>query len=160
MKLLAMDLSLSCPAFAVLEVSEGVAEVVHLSHIKTDSKKRIGYRLFQIYNHLQSVYDEHGDITEVVREKGFSRFPAVTQTLFKVVGISDICSFRNNVDVIHEVAPTTVKKAITGSGRATKDDVADGLSIYIGTDINFKTDDESDAIAVGITHLLKKKALA
>lgn len=159
MKILAMDLSLSCPAFAVVSVKNGVAELHHLSHLKTDTKKTHGYRLFQIYNHMDNIYKEHPDLDEVVREKGFSRFPSVTQTLFKVVGISDVCANRNGIDVITEYAPTTVKKTISGTGKGSKEDVARCVNIYFGTDIKFKTDDESDAVAVAITHLLKKKAL-
>jgi crossover junction endodeoxyribonuclease RuvC len=159
MKILAMDLSLSCPAFAVLTVEKGVPEVVHLSHIKTNAKKSHGYRLFQIYNHMRDIYKEHPDIDVVAREKGFSRFPAVTQSLFKVVGISDICAVINGHDLIHEYAPTTVKKTISGTGKGSKEDVARCLALYVGTDIDYKTDDESDAVAVGLTHLIKKKAL-
>jgi crossover junction endodeoxyribonuclease RuvC len=159
MKLLAMDLSLSCPAFAVLTVDKGVPKVVHLSHVKTNTKKTHGYRLFEIYNHMKAIYEEHPDIDEVVREKGFSRFPSVTQTLFKVVGISDACAYKHGFDTVHEIPPTTVKKLISGSGKGTKDDVASCVSIYLGTNINFKTDDESDAVAVGLSHLIKKKAL-
>jgi crossover junction endodeoxyribonuclease RuvC len=159
MKILAMDLSLSCPAFAVLQVENGVPSVVHLSHIKTNAKKSHGYRLFEIYNHMKDIYEQHPDLDEVVREKGFSRFPAVTQSLFKVVGISDACAYKHGFDTVHELAPTTVKKIISGSGKGSKADVAECISIYIGTNIKFKTDDESDAVAVGLSHLIKKKAL-
>jgi crossover junction endodeoxyribonuclease RuvC len=159
MKILAMDLSLSCPAFSVVTVEKGVPSVVHLSHLKTKASKSHGYRLFEIYNHLQKIFDEHDDLDEVVREKGFSRFPLATQTLFKVVGISDVCALRNGFDTVTEYAPTTVKKTISGSGKGTKEDVARCLAIYVGTDIKYKTDDESDSVAVALTHLIKKKAL-
>lgn len=159
MKILALDLSLSCPAFAVLEDVHGVVKVHHLSHIKTKAGKSHGYRLFEIFHHMEQIYEEHPDIEEVVREKGFSRFPATTQALFKVVGISDVCAYNQGYDTVHEIAPTSVKKAITGNGKATKDEVAKALSTIYGIDIEFKTDDESDAVAVGISHLIKKKVL-
>lgn len=160
MKILAMDLSLSCPAFAVLSVNKhGIVDVEHLSHLKTNTKKGHGYRLFQIYKHMRNILKEHGDIEELVRERGFSRFPSVTQALFKVVGISDLCAVNNGFDTVHEVTPTTVKKVVTGRGKAPKEDVATAVSTYISTNINFKTDDESDAVAVGVTYLKQKKAL-
>ncbi len=159
MKILAMDLSLSSPAFGVLEVVEGEVVIHHLSHLKTNTKKSHGYRLLQIYNCIKKIYTEFPDIDEVVREKGFSKFPSVTQALFKVVGISDIVSYSYGFEKIHELAPTTVKKAITGNGKASKDDVAEGVNTYLGTNIKFKTDDESDVVAVGIAHFKKKKVL-
>lgn len=163
MKVLAMDLSLNCPAFAVLTLAPDnpeKVEVKHLSHLKTNTKKTHGYRLYQIYNHMKEIFKEHPDITVVVRERGFSRFPSVTQALFKVVGISDICCFIHKHDTVNEITPTTIKKAITGNGKASKDDVATKVSTYISTDINFSTDDESDAVAVGVTYLKQKKVLA
>lgn len=159
MKILAQDLSLNSPAFAVLEVVEGEVEILHLSHLKTNTKKEHGYRLLQIYNHIKNIYEEHPDLDAVVREKGFSRFPKVTQSLFKVVGVSDIIAYINKFNTVHEIAPTSVKKFITGNGKASKDDVADSVNTYLGTNINFKTDDESDAVAVGIAFLIQKKVL-
>lgn len=158
-KILAMDLSLSSPGFAVLVVNSGVVDVVHHSHVKTNTKKSHGYRLMEIYQHMKNIYLEHPDINEVVREKGFSRFPTVTQTLFKVVGISDACAYKHGFDVVSEYSPTTVKKTITGTGKASKDDVAISINTYISTNIKFNNDDETDAVAVGLTHLIKKKAL-
>lgn len=160
MKILSMDLSLSCPAFAVMDVNNGVVEVQHLSHVKTKTSKPHGYRLFEIYNHLESIYKEHPDITEVVREKGFSRFPKTTQILFQVVGISTICSYKYGFEKVEEIAPTSVKKAITGNGKSTKEEVAKALNTVYGIDINFKTDDESDAIACGISFYIKKGLLS
>ncbi len=42
---------------------------------------------------------------------------------------------------------------ITGSGKANKQDVADSLERYVGK-VQYGTDDESDAVAVGIAWLI------
>lgn len=157
---LAMDLSLSCPAFAVLEANAGRVDVLHLSHIKTDAKKSRGYRLFQIYNHMKAIYEKYPEIRYVVREKGFSKFPSVTQTLFQVVGISTVCAYNYGHDDIAEIAPTSVKKAVTGNGKASKEQVAQALLDKFGLNLVFGTNDESDAVGVGIAFLKQKKALA
>ena len=59
-----------------------------------------------------------------VREKGFSRFPRETQALFKVIGVADLVAWQKKRAEYHEIAPTTIKKLLTGSGKATKEDVA------------------------------------
>lgn len=161
MKVLAMDLSLSSPAFAILTVVDGKVDVLHLSSLKTKAGRTQNHRLFEIFIHLKQIYEKHPEITEVVREKGFSRFPSVTQILFRVVGVSDICSYiHGGFEEIAELAPTTVKKSITGNGRASKQEVMDALSTNYGVNIKFKNDDESDAVAVGITYMKQKKVLA
>ena len=64
------------------------------------------------------------DVAVFVREKGFSRFPHETQVLFKVVGIVDLAAWRQCKTQFVEIAPTTVKKLLTGSGKASKEEVA------------------------------------
>jgi len=64
------------------------------------------------------------DVAVFVREKGFSRFPHETQVLFKVVGIVDLAAWRQCKTQFEEIAPTTVKKLLTGSGKASKEEVA------------------------------------
>jgi crossover junction endodeoxyribonuclease RuvC len=54
------------------------------------------------------------------------------------------------------VAPSSAKKAITGNGRATKEEVAGALKNFI---INidsfvFADNDQTDSIAVGVTYAL------
>ena len=64
------------------------------------------------------------DIAVFVREKGFSRFPHETQALFKVVGVADLAVWKAYGTEFVEIAPTTIKKLLTGSGKANKGEVA------------------------------------
>lgn len=159
MKGLFMDLSLKCPAFCVAEVVAGKLKIHHLSHVATNKNKPHPYRLFQIYRHMEKILEEHPDIEVMVREKAFSRFKRETQALFKVVGISDIFAIKHGFDTVIEIAPTTIKKLITGNGRSTKVDVATTLSTNFDINIEFKTDDESDAVAVAIAYFKQEKLL-
>ena len=156
---LGMDLSLSCPAFCIARVREGKVEVIHLSHVKTKAKDNHGTRLRMIFNHLEKLLVENPNITHVVREKGFSRHAITTQTLFKVVGISDLVANHFGYDSVAEIAPTTVKKLVAGSGRAEKEEVAEGISKYLYTPVNFSNTDESDACGVCIAYMIEKKML-
>ena len=54
-----------------------------------------------------------------------------------------------------ELSPTTVKKLLTGSGKASKTEVAMALERYVGTQ-QYETDDESDAVAVGLAWLIQQ----
>ena len=93
-----------------------------------------------------------------MRERAFSRFPHETQALSKVVGIADLVAWQKKRSTFEEVAPSTVKKVLTGSGKASKNEVACSLEDkYVAG--NFETDDESDALAVGIRWCILKKIL-
>ena len=57
---------------------------------------------------------------------------------------------------VQSYAPATIKKALTGSGRATKDRVASMVGTLLGTR-DLETD-ESDALATALTHAFASKA--
>ena len=68
---LGMDLSLSCPAFCIARVREGKVEVVHLSHVKTKAKDNHGTRLRMIFNHLEKLLVENGELPDRETSKCF-----------------------------------------------------------------------------------------
>jgi len=157
--ILAMDLSLSGSAFAVLDIQDGAINIIDTVWVnnKKHGQKPHGFRLRNIAEELKRLLQKHC-IKYVVREKGFSRFNKTTQTLFKVVGVSDLLAFEKGHEAIEEITPTQVKKVITGSGAASKDDVEAGVRKFLTKDqanIIFETDDVSDAVAVGICYAIQ-----
>lgn len=108
-----------------------------------------GQILERIYAELVSLAK---GVDVFVRERGFSRFSKGTQTLFKVVGISDLAVWQVCEKQFEEIPPTIVKKTITGKGSATKEEVAAGLARFVGKR-EYASDDQSDAVAVGVTWL-------
>lgn len=121
--------------------------VERLCHLNNRSEKKChGQILSEIYDLITELAV---DVAVFVREKGFSRFPHETQALFKVVGIADLAAWRTCRTEFVEIAPTTVKKLLAGSGKATKEEVATALETYVGNH-KYEVDDESDALAVGI----------
>ena len=87
-------------------------------------KKRHGQILAEIYAMITELAV---DVAVFVREKGFSRFPHETQALFKVVGVADLAVWTTCRTEFVEIAPTTVKKMLIGSGKASKEEVAAAL---------------------------------
>lgn len=127
--------------------------VERLCHLNNRGEKKChGQILAEIYDLITVLAVE---VAVFVREKGFSRFPHETQALFKVVGVADLSAWRACKAEFVEIAPATVKKLLTGSGKAGKEEVAAALNRYVGRQ-NYVTDDESDAVAVGIAWLKDK----
>lgn len=63
---------------------------------------------------------------------------------------------RFGLAVTDNISPTTVKKTLTGDGRAEKPAVAAAVRRYLAlpSDYEFATDDESDACAVILAYLI------
>ena len=93
-----------------------------LCHLNNRGEKKChGQILAEIYDLITELAV---DVAVFVREKGFSLFPHETQALFKVVGAADLAVWHMCRKEFAEIAPTTVKKHLTSSRKATKDDVA------------------------------------
>lgn len=97
------------------------------------------------------------DNIRFVRERAVITRHAEALILGKVVGVIDLalenlCAERT----FEELPPPTVKKHVTGSGKAKKPEVAASLPQYVGEQ-SYKTDDESDAVAIAIAWLLKNE---
>jgi crossover junction endodeoxyribonuclease RuvC len=153
-RILAADLSLSCPAFAVIKIEDGKPVVQALYHVKTNAKKTLNYRLFEIYNLVVEILGDW-EIDEIVMEKGFSRFPTATAQLQRVVGVFLLALYKNGFQNCGEIAPTSCKKYITGDGKASKDQLALALYTYVG-DVKYANTDESDSVGVGVAYAIKQ----
>jgi crossover junction endodeoxyribonuclease RuvC len=152
---LGLDLSMSSAGVAVVSVKGRTPELIQAFRIKTHPKERHGLRLFAIAKRLKETHELHGPFQTVVREKGFSRFAAATQAIFKVVGISDFI-FRDYD--IEEISPTTIKAKLAGNGKSSKEEVELAVRRHLNLpdEYKFESDDASDACGVILTYLFKE----
>lgn len=168
MRVLAFDISTS-PGIAVLDVKQTKAGVklnlVHVDSVKTDTSHTDAQRYAYIEALATKITHEYGPFDAPCREhftKG--RNKRSTQTVFGAWGAVDaaLAKYGYVITPDAEVTPTEVKKAATGKGTATKDEVEAGVRKRLGLadDFTFKSDDESDAIAVGLAYLIKKGVIA
>ena len=124
----------------------------HVSNVrKTD--KPYGQILEEISMEIAR-YLNDPDIKVCVRERGFFRFAAETQILYRVVGLSDYIGWVSKGAVFQEIAPMSIKSVVAGNTKASKQQIADALVPYVGEQ-SYRYDDESDAVAVGITWLIQ-----
>lgn len=158
-RVLGLDLSLNSAGYSVVEWNGQSATVLAVGHIDHKHKGRQkwsrGKKLLNIFQQLKTVINQwQPDI--IVREKGVSRHAAVTQTLFCVVGVSDLLLETCGYPACNEIAISSVKKQITGDGRAEKETVATELQQYLTAPQEFAVDDESDSVAVALAYCMKE----
>lgn len=156
MIILALDLSLSSTGFAVGKVEDGQITLLEVGHInnKKYAKRSQAFRLHRIASVLKDIYKRH-QIDAVTKERGFTKGHVSTQALFKVAGVTDLMSFSFGHEDIEEYTVAHIKKAVTGNGRADKQEVADSLHVYVG-ERDYNTDDESDSVAVLVAYCIDK----
>ena len=155
-KVLAADLSLRRPGFCLLEIEDGKIVNVKLTSVdnKTKKNKNHGEILNDIAEAFKAFCPKEG-IVYMVREHELLHMKVPSERdVSKVVGIMDWMAYWTNKEW-YSIYPVTVKKLVTGSGKAEKSEVANALERYIGKQ-NYKCDDESDAAAVGIAWLIQQ----
>jgi crossover junction endodeoxyribonuclease RuvC len=156
-KVLGADLSLKQPGFCILSIDNGLITDVKLYSVnnKQDKKKSHGQLLDEIGSKFKEIFPVNCD-TFIVRENEIMKVKVPSErSLSKVVGLMDWLAWALFGKEWYSIYPVTVKKLVTGNGRAEKTDVAKCLDNYIGKQ-TYKCDDESDAAAVAIAWLIQQ----
>lgn len=74
--------------------------------------------------------------------------------LGRAQGVAMAAAMTNQVEVT-EYSPRQIKQAITGSGNASKEQVAAMLETILKTKIDYMSDDASDALGVAVCHYFR-----
>jgi crossover junction endodeoxyribonuclease RuvC len=127
--------------------------LVHLAHgiVHTDERESIAARLVVIERELTVVVQAHGPTVASVEALFFSKDPQAAAKLGHARGVGLLVCARAGLEV-HEYAPALVKRAVAGSGRAEKSQVAQMVRVLLGL-AGAPAADAADALAVAVTHL-------
>lgn len=162
MKILAFDISAS-PGVAVLELKGGKKpRLLHADSIKTSTDNPDAQRYAYVEAFAIKAIHEHGPFDLVIREhftKGGSK--RSTQLVFGAWSMIDSALGRYGLAVDAEITPTEVKKIVGGKGGADKAEVEAGVRRLLGLadEYRFKSDDASDAAAIGLAYLIKERII-
>lgn len=112
-------------------------------------------RLNDIYVGILRVIDDYAPSVVSIEEMFFAKNARSAIKLGQSRGIAILAAAQRGIPV-SEYAPTRVKLALTGRGRAGKEEMQKMLSYMLGVS-EFQSTDESDALAIAICHLSLSK---
>ena len=161
------------PAFRVLGVDPGLTRcglgvveglpgrppaLVAVGVIRTPAEDDIAARLLAIEQEIERWLDEHRPDTVAV-ERVFSQHNVRTVMGTAQAGaVAIVCAARRGLPVaLH--TPSEVKAAVTGSGRADKDQVTTMVMRLLRMTEAPRPADAADALALAICHLWRAPAL-
>lgn len=152
---LGLDVSMNSTGWAVLSFDGSSIKYVDSGIIKANTKQSHGLRMRKQRNVFEEIMTKY-PTDNVAREAGFSRHIKSTQILYKIYGVTEEFFAENN---LVEIAPTTIKKLVTGNGRADKDQIEFFVrdKIVLPDGFEFQSDDESDAVAIALSLIEKRK---
>lgn len=144
---------------AIIEKSGNEKEVLLFSNcFKTDKKLDHSKRLSLVREEIISVCEKWKPDMASVETLFFSKNKKTAGPVAQARGV--ILETLSSLDIkIKELSPATIKLAVTGNGRATKENIIKMVPLLIKTTKNITSDDEMDAIASALTLLSLKNTL-
>jgi len=133
--------------------------LIDVNVIRTSSSLEVAHRLVTIEKGIDAWLDEHRPDAVAV-ERVFARSDSSTiMGTAQASGIAMVCAARRGLPVaLH--TPSEVKAAVTGSGRADKQQVGAMVTRILRLDAMPKPADAADALALAITHIWRGGAQA
>jgi crossover junction endodeoxyribonuclease RuvC len=147
---LGLDPSLSCTGWGVIR-AEG-NRLTHLANgqIRTKASAPFAARLVELADTLDRMIAEHRPEAAAAEEVFVNQNPGSTLKLAQARGVALLCAARGGLEV-GEYAPTLVKKAVVGTGGASKDQVHAMIARLLPGAV-IAGPDAADALAVAVTH--------
>ncbi|WP_338502659.1 crossover junction endodeoxyribonuclease RuvC [Sphingomonas kaistensis] len=150
MIILGLDPSLSSCGWGIVRAEGNRLAHVANGQIKTRASLPLATRLAELALALEAIVAEHRPAAAAAEEVFVNKNPASTLKLAQARGVALMCAARGGLEV-GEYAPSVVKKAVVGTGGASKDQVHAMVAMLLpGTTI--AGEDAADALAVAITH--------
>lgn len=126
--------------------------------LRPQAKLSHGERAGQLHNSLFSILDVHRPQICVI-EKAFRGINSLSAIRLGETRGALIAAARRLSIPIFEIAPTQVKKTLTGQGHASKEQISRAVASIAGFERGNMPFDVTDAIAIAITYGMMKPLL-
>ena len=153
MVVLGLDPGLGTTGYAVVNSGHGVIRLVEAGVIRTKASLPLERRLAELADGLAQVMDEYRPDTMAVEDL-YSHYahPKTAVIMGHARGVFFLIAGKAGITVTSYSA-TRIKKSLTGTGHATKDQVARMIANVLSLDAFEGPADVTDAIATALCHI-------
>jgi crossover junction endodeoxyribonuclease RuvC len=148
--IIGLDPSLTCTGWGVIAAEGSRLRHVANGQVRTDAKAPLPARLLELHERLCAVIAEHRPASAAAEEVFVNENGQTTLKLGQARGVVLLAAARSGLQ-IGEYAPSLVKQAVVGTGRAEKAQVHAMVSRLL-PGVKIVGADAADALAVAITH--------
>ena len=155
MTILGIDPGTRNCGYAIIKKEKNKVILIEAGLIKI-KEKELQYQIVELCEGLDIIFKNH-KIDEVSIEDIFYAFNP--KTVLKLAQFRGALSLKilQVFGNFHEYTPLQVKKAVTGNGKATKEQVSFMVKRILGIKKEIKPLDITDAIAIALTHAQRVK---
>lgn len=163
MLILGIDPGTATTGYGLIESNgEGITKVIDWGLIETDKNGFKENRLEVIYKATLAIIKTHSPDLFVMEKVFFATNAKTVIAVGQAQGVLLLAASKTKVRVV-EYAPGTIKKVITGDGRAKKKDIQKSIRKILGNQVKSKAhkkthfDNAADALAVALTHAINAR---
>jgi crossover junction endodeoxyribonuclease RuvC len=151
MRILGIDPGLAAAGWGLIVYPEGGPRDVVWGQIKTPADAAMSQRLQKIFHSLQDLVRELRPEAVVIEELFFASNVKTAIVVAQARGAAILATAESGVPVF-EYTPLQIKKAVSGNGRASKEQVQKMVATLLGLREIPRPDHAADALAAALCH--------
>ncbi len=151
MLIIGIDPGYAITGFALLSYADNRFRTIDYGVVRTEAGTPFPERLLAIDQAIQALIKKYKPTCMAIEELFFSRNTTTAMGTAHARGVAVVSGARAGIPVF-EYTPIQVKKAVTGYGRADKEQVQYMVSQLLNLRQIPQPDDAADALAVAICH--------
>lgn len=151
MRIIGLDPGTATTGYGIIDVVDGEPRVVTWGAIRTSADHDTPQRLQQIYEELTGLLREYQPESAAIEEVFFGRNITTAISVGQARGVL-ILALANAGLPVEEYSPPKVKDAVTGYGKADKQQVQMMVRNLLQLEETPRPDDAADGLAVALTH--------
>lgn len=151
-RILGIDPGTGILGFGIIDVGpKGKLSIVDAGVIRTPAKQADSDRLLTIFDELKEIIEENKPEIMSVEKLFFAQNVTTAMSVSQARGVVLLLGKQARMDLF-EYTPLQIKQALTGYGRATKQQIQEMVRVILGLKEQPKPDDCADALAAAICH--------
>lgn len=142
--------------WGIVEVKSSKLKVQSYGCLETEPKTPVEKRLFEIHDFVSKLLKEYKPDTLAIEDLFFNTNAKTAFAVGQSRGVVLVAAAAFGIDIA-VYTPLQVKIAITGYGRAEKNQVGQMVKTILKLNSIPKPDDTTDALAIALTHAFSYK---
>lgn len=147
-----IDPGIAAVGYGLVRTLEGRLSLVTYGCIETESDEPIGKRLTYIFEEIRKLLGQYAPDIGGIEELYFFRNVSSAFPVAEARGVIRL-AFEKTGIALKEYSPNAIKKAVTGSSRASKSQVQEMVKVLLGMSQIPTPDHAADALAAAICTL-------
>ena len=144
-----VDPGTAVTGYGVIKTNNNSVTWLDSGVITTNASSALADRLEKIHDHLQIKMKEHAPDRVCIEEAFYAKNVHTTLVLGHARGVAMLAAKKAGATV-SEYAPREIKKAVTGNGNATKDQVEYMIKMLLSPPEEHQYSDAYDALAIAL----------